>query len=456
MPEMASVDDDHDHRILIENSEYWLRNIGDLAMLHVTVGRLRAHWPNARIGILTDSPALLSAYFPDAQAITVKADDPWSPPGRVERLAARVGPRWVGPFAMAAVRARRRLADLVKTRLPGLINRMRTTSEPRSSGPHPAPAARGSFAAAAGASLVLVLGGGYLADADKLQATRVFELAAEAQRNMVPVAFVGQGLGPLTDEDLRARASAVLPDAGLIAVRERRRGPALLASMGVSAERVLVTGDDAIALAYARRDDTPGTDLGVCLRVAEYSPVTLHAQGIVGEVVRTVAARHDARLSPLIVSEHLGEDRRSTMPLVRGYRDVRTPAGRFVHPAEVVERVGACRVVVTGAYHLAVFALAQGIPVVGLTSSGYYDDKLLGLADMFGGGLIVVDLRSDDLGTELMNAVESAWESAPDVRDGLRDRAAAQIALGDSGYDRVFALVEDRDRVRDTDRGTVL
>src|SRR5262245_41410818 len=43
-------------RILVENSEYWLRNNGDLAMLTVTLDRIHQRWPDARIAVLTDSP----------------------------------------------------------------------------------------------------------------------------------------------------------------------------------------------------------------------------------------------------------------------------------------------------------------------------------------------------------------------------------------------------------------
>ena len=83
---------DRDVRILIENSEYWLRNNGDLAMMTVTVERLRARWPQSRIAVLTDSPSLLRAYFPDCEAITVFDADPWGAPSAPERLPSAPGP----------------------------------------------------------------------------------------------------------------------------------------------------------------------------------------------------------------------------------------------------------------------------------------------------------------------------------------------------------------------------
>ena len=48
-------------------------------------------------------------------------------------------------------------------------------------------------------------------------------------------------------------------------------------------------------------------------------------------------------------------------------------------PQLVIDRVGECKVVVTGSYHGAVFALAQGIPVVALVKSPYYVNKMAGL-----------------------------------------------------------------------------
>ena len=99
---------------------------------------------------------------------------------------------------------------------------------------------------------------------------RVLNLVEHACHAGVPVALVGQGLGPLDDPGLQARAAQVLPKVGLIALREGRRGPQILDRAGVDAERVLVTGDDAIELAYHARIDEIGSDIGFCLRVAGY------------------------------------------------------------------------------------------------------------------------------------------------------------------------------------------
>src|SRR5512146_1093270 len=163
-------------RILVENSEYWLRNNGDLAMLTVTLDRLHQRWPDARIAVLTDSPCLLRAYFPRAEGISVFDKDPWAPPTWLERLAGHLGPRIVGPVALARLRLRVRRKRLparlragrrkllrLALRRPALAGVPASQTAPLPTGPlHP-----GSAAAAAQSSLVVALGGGYLTDADR-------------------------------------------------------------------------------------------------------------------------------------------------------------------------------------------------------------------------------------------------------------------------------------------------
>jgi polysaccharide pyruvyl transferase WcaK-like protein len=99
---------------------------------------------------------------------------------------------------------------------------------------------------------------------------------------------------------------------------------------------------------------------------------------------------------------------------------------------------------VTGAYHLAVFALSQGIPVVALTSSAYYDGKFLGLGAMFGQGLTPVRLDDPCLEQTLATAIDQAWLTAVVVREPLRARARTQIDASRTAFDRAAALTQVR------------
>lgn len=432
-------------RIVVQNGEYWLCNNGDLAMLEVTVGRLRELWPDATIGVATSAPSLLRAFHPDVVPISGRRGD-WPRRGPGARLAERVGPGVVGGPSVAWLSAREHPRRLVQRIRGGLRRRFSPESsngasngtEPNGGGTAltPLPGAMNS------ASLVLAMGGGYFADVDADQVHRTLRMLEFAAARGIPSAMVGQGLGPLEDPTLVERAAKVLPRVDLIALREKRRGPALLDALGVPPEQVVVTGDDAVELAHGLRRPELGTGLGVCLRVAGYSPVAARAAESIGRVVRGFAAAQAAPLLPLIISEYRSEDRRSTLPLVAGYPHTVRALPPHAGPRATAERVGQCRVLVTGAYHLGVFALSQGIPVIGLTSSRYYDDKFLGLNDMFGGtGLELVRLDEPDLEDHLERAVRSAWERAPEVREPLRTAALDQIARSRGAYDRLAELV---------------
>ena len=438
-------------RILIESSEYWLRNNGDLAMLEVTITRLRRRWPDAQIGVLTDVPLLLRAYHPTAKGITVLSTDPWAEPTVAEDFFAALGPHIVGPIALGMVRfrvwfpqkargLRRRLERLVRTRLPSeqAVEAPVSASEAAARRPvHP-----GSAAAVEKASLLLVLGGGYITDSDAAQAHRVFTLIEHACDHGVPVTMVGQGLGPLDDPLLQKRAAEVMPRVDFVSLRENLRGPAILERAGVPDDRILVTGDDAIELAYTECDTGPGTDIGVCLRLAAYAPVSEIARDTVRRVVQAVATEYSSTLVPLIIAEYRSQDRRSTLPIVRGADSVAEPPPRYTSPGQLVEQVSRCRVLVTGAYHLAVFALSRGIPVVALSSTRYYDDKFRGLEDMFGGGLTLLHLDDPALESKLADAMRTSWQQADEVRGRLRARAREQIRLGHVAFEHVFALTE--------------
>jgi colanic acid/amylovoran biosynthesis protein len=87
-----------------------------------------------------------------------------------------------------------------------------------------------------------------------------------------------------------------------------------------------------------------------------------------------------------------------------------------------------------------VFALAQGIPVIGIAKSAYFSGKLLGLEDQFGKGCQTILLSEQGWPEKLNSAIEKAWQNADELRETLQAAALRQIQLTRSSYERVKQL----------------
>ncbi|MGI9540085.1 MAG: polysaccharide pyruvyl transferase family protein, partial [Miltoncostaeaceae bacterium] len=359
-------------RILIDNGEYGVVNRGDMAMMSVALKRLIDRWPDAELGILTSAPTRLRLFFPQALPIVPARGGAWPAGPALERVPQR-GVR----LALRAERigeSGRSLARRAQRRMGRLHVGDGGDLAGRASWP---PAAVWS------ADLLVGAGGGYLTDVDPEQVRRTLTLFDAAHEAGIPTALMGQGVGPLERADLVGAASTTLGRIGLIATREALAGPGRLAALGVPQDRVVVTGDDAVEFAHGLRRPGLGSHIGVNLRVVDYTGIDDGGAAWVREAVHAAAFTLQASLAPIPVSEWEDEDRRGTRAVVDGFPAVIADRGRNATPEHAARRVGSCRVMVTGTYHAAVFALSQGVPVVAISRSRYYDDKFHGLADQF-------------------------------------------------------------------------
>jgi colanic acid/amylovoran biosynthesis protein len=222
----------------------------------------------------------------------------------------------------------------------------------------------------------------------------------------------------------------------LVAVREGRLAPELLRSVSVAADRVPVTGDEAVELAYRMRSDaTAASGIGVSLRMSDYADVNQGTASALGELLADVAQRHGSGLSAVPVSLYPHESDSVTLA-----RLLDVNGEPVEDPVAAIERVGSCRVMVAGSYHAAVFALAQGVPAVGLAASSYYRAKFDGLADLFGDGSPVIDLTAPDFRERTAAAVADLWERAEELRPGLLAAAERQIAASRAAYEQLATL----------------
>jgi colanic acid/amylovoran biosynthesis protein len=221
----------------------------------------------------------------------------------------------------------------------------------------------------------------------------------------------------------------------------------LLESIGVGPAGVLTTGDEAIEVAYTSRTKEPGNAIGINLRVAPYADVKTDTVEKIAAILQNFALRQTAPLLPIPIAFHeYANDHHSIRLLLAGFDDESDGGFSLDTPLMLVRQTARCRIVVTGAYHAAVFALAQGIPVVCLTNSPYYLAKFQGLKDLFGLGCSIVTLSAPDLSSKFEAALENTWTSADLVRLPLLQSALRQTERSRGAYQRLKDLLTSETR----------
>ncbi|HEX6976232.1 MAG TPA: polysaccharide pyruvyl transferase family protein [Vicinamibacterales bacterium] len=419
--------------ILIDSGSYHCLNVGDVAMLQAAIERFRILFPEASIAVVTNSPENLAVLCPGVEPIPLA--------GRVAFLSDRFLGR-ADMFVPAPLRhALTRIEDGMRRSWPEGLSTLIAAKR--------ALALRSDFAAPRAyidainrADLVVATGAGVFTDAFVENAIGVLTTLDLALRRNIHTAAVGQGLGPVSNDALKRRMADVLTRVDLIALRERRESVHLLDSLGVPADRVAVTGDDAIEMANRHAPQQLGTSLGVNVRLASYAGTSGGIIDVVGPVVTRAASRLDASLTSVPIAHHPDcHDGLTVRDLIGSGAEPADAAPGLRTPDHAMAAVSRCRVVVTGSYHGAVFALAQGIPVVAIAASPYYFNKFAGLAELFEGGCTIVSLVERDAAARLESAIDTAWAGAPAIRESLLQAARVQIEQGRAAYRRLADLV---------------
>jgi polysaccharide pyruvyl transferase WcaK-like protein len=426
-------------RILVDQSGYYLENMGDLAMLQTTISRLQNLWSNASIQVFTTAPHLLQKHCPNVTPLSPLGRDIWFYPllNGIYKLIPNRG--LVQKSLNFEKNLRNCSPSLVSTLLKTKLKRHAEISKE----------VEVFFNAIYNSDLVIASGGGYITDVFKDHANSVLNTLELGSQWNKPTVMFGQGLGPIQDCELYNKTKEVLSKVDLIALRERRSGIPLLQSMNISDEKILTTGDDAIEFAYQFHNSTVGDGLGINLRVAQYSKINPNILNIVRAALHKVASQHNSPLYPIPIDHtfnpgYVDPDFVTIQKLLEGY-DSSSDGGKSLDtPAKVAEKVTNCRVVVTGSYHAGVFALSQGIPVVALAKSQYYVDKFLGLSEQFGAGCEVLLLSDENLEEKLIARINHAWQLAEDLKPRLLMAASNQINLSRAAYQKAYMLLNGR------------
>jgi len=410
-------------------------NMGDVSMLQVAVERLHKLFPTACIEVLTDSAENLARFCPAARPLDNRGRALWLANGVLLGRYTNFAPRWFVDLLV-------RFKTTIRSQCPKLLKAIVVWRLKHRNRPTDAEAVTAFAHALQNADLLLICGAGGFYDGCQAWNLDMLDLLEAAIQRNLPSVMLGQGFGPVSDPLVLKRAAKVLPLVNFITLRGGRGSPAILRSLGVPESKVQTTGDEALELAYEARSEERGQGVGINLRFAGSASTDDDDIESIRPVLQDFARQHRISLIPLPIAMHgHSRDDLTIKQLLIGF-DEQSDGGKTLDsPLKVIKQVALCRVVVTGAYHAAVFALAQGIPVVGLAKSAYFSSKFLGLEDQFGEGCQTIILNVPALPERLHSGIERAWQNADTLREPLQAAALRQIELSRRSYERVKDLV---------------
>lgn len=395
-------------RVLVDNGGYDLINLGDIAMCQVAVSRLMAELDNLQIDVLTTNPERFPYYYPSATPVVITDS--------------------------SCIRGRSAV-NLAKKALRTIRYRYRVVDEMR----HKIAALRGEETSAQTATVhiddiqqydaVAVAGGGFLCDNFIGHATGTLELLAQAISAGIPTFIFGSGFGPIKNAHLLERCQATLPKVKFICVRQSIDSPQFLESCGVHPDNIHVTGDDALELAYtADRNENAG-GIGISLRYSASSPLPRKTLSAIRNVLAEFSSSHGSTILTIpILIDGPYSDILTAQRVFKGVSSFAVPGpDAYRSVSQVISSASQCRLVVTSSYHAGVFALGQGIPVVFISNSGYYDSKFAGLKHLFEPGVQMLDGQDCCFDRKLREAVRIAWDTSTDARSTLLEMAASQV-----------------------------
>jgi polysaccharide pyruvyl transferase WcaK-like protein len=416
--------------IVVEPGSYTCMNMGDVAMMQVCVSRLSELWPGARIGVVTQSPERLAAFCSNVFPILESGKEYWFEDklfggvrnflprtlrAAVQTSEAALRARW--PIAVSSLLTMKRRVKRLD--YLGLSNFVKAVVQ---------------------ADLVVASGMGMVNDEFRNRALQMLATIEMANQLGIPTAMLCQGIGPVSDPMLLATMRTVLPKVRVISVRERSQSQQILGMMKYPSDRAMLVGDDGLQLAYQNRARGIGTAIGVNLRVAKYSQIEANIVSAMRSALERAATKLAIRLIPISILFRDDCDIRTAAGLVSGYEDPSCSAP-VMTPLDVIQRIARCRVVVTGSYHGAVFALGQGIPAIAVAKSPYYLGKFNGLQEQFGNGCQLIDWSNHVDAEELICAIDRGWTSAAELRSSLLKVVENQIRNATDAYRKLHASV---------------
>lgn len=310
---------------------------------------------------------------------------------------------------------------------------------------------------------VLVAGGGNMASLWPMHVYERNTLGLIARRFDKPLVVSGQTIGPVLEGEDRELVTELLDAAALVGLREGA-SLELVRSLGVDPTTTVGTVDDASFLGFEAAPPAGGAAsvagaagaagaASVTGAAAPYLAVSLSAH--VGDADRGAFATAVARLLDRVAGEaglevvflaHWGSldptEERGDSLLHRAVLDQLTVPARVEpttdSPAAARFARGAA-LHLTSRYHPAVFAVAGGVPTVGLAVDDYTTIKLTGALGNFGQTSVVSAAQL--LAGEADAVALAAWAGRDAVRSAWADRLDGTRAASAAWWDRVAAAL---------------
>ena len=296
--------------------------------------------------------------------------------------------------------------------------------------------------AVGGADIVFFVGGGYLTDIGKFDCRATLAAGLMAILSGKPVFMSGQGIGPIDTLITKLLLRSTVPHAKLVTFRDKSGSENLLRRLHIPWKEGGSVGDDAMSLPVKQVSDIGagwrGDRLAVHIRICPQTPnISVH----ITELERFLASMvedGDWQIDFFIFH--------TTRPayeeeVIKSIVERTGIKNYVVHktedPRQARYLVGQCDVAIGIAYHFLVFALAEGVPTIGLWDGRYYKDKIEGLFawyDKVDWTLSVEDMAAEDLAkrcrelTSMKPQLKSILKSKTEMM-GSKARQTIETAL---------------------------
>jgi|GEM_PF-194576 len=414
-----------DLRILVDAGNYFSNNDnhGDRAIYQIICRRLKHLWPNCEIHWITRNANLLKISCPDVYPLELAYDR--KPLIQSNRLLGRFKAGLLGFLGKRSVLFKKVGLDCLH-KIDEAIECHLILSAIKKS------------------DIVIATGGGYFNDNFSKHACDVLDTLQVAVQHGKPAVILSAGFEPVRNLELSKKMLTVLPKVNLVISREPIQGPSVIRSYGVDKHRVAISSDDAVELAFEARPSMLGRDVGLNIRQADYSGVDLSAIERIRDTLQCVVKKFDAKLQPIPISMSGPSDLDAIAELMKGFSTQNFDPNALNSPDKVIRQVGQCRMIITGSYHAAVFALSQGVSVVAIAASPHYKIKLTGLKAHFGAGFEILDLNRALTSEVIKNTIDDVWIKADERRPMLLAVAERQVALSKNTYKVLQNILDDK------------